>query len=143
MAYEYVREPSYEISFMYRRILVPIDGSESSLRALDFALDLSKRFGSKIVVLNAKPRGLALSDEAIEKARRRAEGRGVSIEYKVKEIDPINESPSSCILSEIMSGGYDMVVMGARGRSLIIEPNIGSTALEVVVSSPITIVIVR
>ncbi len=143
MGFEYVREPSYEISFMYRRILVPVDGSENSLRALDLALDLSKRFGSKVVVLNAKPRGLAISDEAIEKARRRAEGRGVSVEYRVREIDPVNESPSSCILSEIISGGYDMVIMGARGRSLIIEPNIGSTALEIVASSPITVVIVR
>ena len=37
---------------MLKKIVVPVDGSENSLRALDFAVALGKKFNSHIIVFN-------------------------------------------------------------------------------------------
>lgn len=51
MSYVYVREPTYEVSYMFKRILVPVDGSSHSIKALNVAIDFAKRYGSVIVAL--------------------------------------------------------------------------------------------
>ena len=38
---------------MIRNVLVAVDGSENSVRALDFGLDLAEKFGATVTVLNA------------------------------------------------------------------------------------------
>lgn len=38
---------------MFKKIMVPVDGSENSWRTLEIAADLAKKFGSEIVVFNA------------------------------------------------------------------------------------------
>lgn len=37
---------------MIRKVLVAVDGSENSNRALDFGLDLAEKFGAAVTVLN-------------------------------------------------------------------------------------------
>ena len=37
---------------LIKNILVAVDGSENSDRALDFALDLAEKYGSAVMVLN-------------------------------------------------------------------------------------------
>ena len=39
---------------MLDKILVPVDGSKTSLKALDFALSLAKKLGSQVVALEIK-----------------------------------------------------------------------------------------
>jgi hypothetical protein len=41
-----------EATDMLKKIVVPVDGSENSLRALDFAVALGKKFNSHIIVFN-------------------------------------------------------------------------------------------
>ena len=52
-------------------------------------------------------------------------------------------STAGTILNEIIEGNYDLVVMGARGLTLSSEISIGSKALAVASSSPVTVIIVR
>ncbi|WFO75077.1 universal stress protein [Desulfurococcaceae archaeon MEX13E-LK6-19] len=139
----YKPEPTYEISFLFRRILVPIDGSENSYRALDFAADIARRYGSKLVVYHVVVKGLREEKDPIEVAKKRLEKYGLMVEYKTIEIDPAESSVAKAIIDELNTGNYDMVVMGARGRSLSAEINLGSTALAVSIHSPVTVVIVR
>lgn len=138
----YIREPTYEISFHFRRILVPVDGSEPSLRALDLALDLARRYGSRITVLHVKPRGVN-SQHVLEKVNKRIENKGVPVTIKVEEIDPVRESVAKKILDEVAEGGYDIVVLGARGLTVSEELTIGSTALAVAINTTTTTIIVR
>jgi len=135
--------PSYTISFYYRKILVPIDGSETSLRALHVAVDIAQRYGSKVVVVYAKPKNTELGEDPIIKAKERLKETPVNITYKYIEFDPRNDSASSALLREILEEGYDLVVIGARGKSLFGEINIGSTTLAVVVNAPTSVFIVR
>ena len=37
---------------MFKKILVPVDGSEGSWRALDTAVELGKKFGGELHVIN-------------------------------------------------------------------------------------------
>ncbi|MCC6021690.1 MAG: universal stress protein [Desulfurococcaceae archaeon] len=138
----YYREPTYLISFMFRRILVPIDGSASSLKALDIALDFAKRYGSKLTALIVNDKTInveEVSGEISSKARK----SGIEVVLKIKEIRNPNESVVSKVLEEISEGSYDLVILGARGRTLSEDLLIGSTALSVIINSPISCLVVR
>ncbi len=139
----YREAPTYEISFMFRKILVPIDGSENSLKALELAIDLAKHYGSSIHVVFVKPKSIKLEYDPIEKARKRFSETGMDIEFKEIEYDPSINSVSSTLLNEIVEGNYDIVIMGARGRTLSSELGIGSKALAIASNSPVTVIIVR
>ncbi len=138
----YVREPMYELSFRFRRILVPVDGSELSLRALELALDLARRYGSRITVLHVKPIG-ASEKQVLDKVKERIENKGIPVSIKVREINPVKESIAKKILDELAEESYDIVVLGARGLTVSEELNIGSTALTVAINSTTTTIIVR
>jgi len=137
--------PSYEVSFYFRKILVPIDGSESSYRALQVAVDLAQHYGSKIVVVHVKPRNASLTGETdpIIKAKERLKGASISVVYKYLEYDPLGDSPSSALVREITIEGYDLVVIGARGKSLLPDLHIGSTTLSLIVNTATSIFIIR
>ncbi|MET1159601.1 MAG: universal stress protein [Thermoprotei archaeon] len=139
----YREAPTYEISFMFRRILVPIDGSENSLKALDLAIDLAKHYGSTVTAVHIKPKGVEYKANPLDKAKKRVEKSGVTIEFKELEYDPESSSIASAILAEIIDGNYDLVIIGARGLTLSSELNIGSVALAIASSSPVTVIIVR
>ncbi len=138
----YREEPTYEISFMFRRILVPVDGSETSMRALDLAIDFAKRYGSRVTVFTVIPRGAEKLAEAQEKAMKRIKGE-IEVVFKKKEIDYTKASVSSTILEELLQGEYDAIILGARGNTLSTEIQLGSTAASIAFHSPVTVIIVR
>lgn len=139
----YLLEPSYELGFRFRKILVPIDGSESSLKALDLSVDLAKRYGSKITVIHVRISGLSSTKDVLDKAKKRVENKGLPVFFKEVEIDYKDSSISKAILDEIIEGGYDLVVLGARGMTVSEELNIGSVATSITLNSPTTVIIVR
>jgi nucleotide-binding universal stress UspA family protein len=139
----YIIEPQgYRISFLFRKILVPVDGSESSLRALDMAIDFSQRYGSSITAFYAVPEG-ASPDRVKEAVMNRARSKGVDIKFEARTYDPLRSSAASTILEEIERGSYDLVILGARGHTPSEELMLGSTALAIVVNSAVSVVIVR
>jgi nucleotide-binding universal stress UspA family protein len=138
----YYREPTYLISFMFRRILVPIDGSASSLKALDIALDFAKRYGSKLTALIVNDKTINV-EEVSGEISSRARKSGIEVVLKIKEVRNPNESVVSKVLEEIGEGSYDLVILGARGRTLSEDLLIGSTALSVIINSPISCLVVR
>jgi len=140
----YKSEPSYRISYRYRKILVPVDGSETSMLALEFALDMASRYGSKIIVAHAYCAGEEeAAEEVIKMARERAAKYNANIDVKKLPFDAQSNSAASAIVKEALEGGYDAVIMGARGRSSNEDIVLGSTALAVVTHVPSTVIIVR
>lgn len=135
--------PSYIVSFYYRKILVPIDGSETSLKALLVAADFASRYGSRVVVAYAKPRGFEEREDPIIKAKERLKDLSVNVTYKYIEYDAVNESPQSVLIKEIISESYDLVVIGARGKTWISEISLGGVALSLIINAPISLFIVR
>lgn len=140
----YRPEPSYKISFRYRRLLVPVDGSEPSMLALEFALDMAQRYGSKITVLHAYPIGEEKSLKDVrDKVQARATRYNANLDVRAIPYDPATSSAASAIVKEALEGGYDAVILGARGRSSSEEVMIGSVALAVVTHVPSNIILVR
>jgi len=139
---EFRLEPTYAVSFLFRRILVPVDGSENSLRALDVALDFAQRYGSRVTVLHVAT-GSADVESLKKTVERRAQEKGVDIDFRVRVFNPQISSVANEILAEIISGGYDLVIMGARGSTTNEDIILGSTALSIVVNSASSIMVIR
>lgn len=115
---------------MYKRILLPVDGSECSKVALEHGLQLAKTLGSEVVLLHAVenplsvyavPETLAYNKElfdtlketgrkTLEAAQMLADEKGVKAETKFLE----SIAPIEAILGTLES--CDVVVMGTHGR---------------------------
>ncbi|WP_027718066.1 universal stress protein [Desulfovirgula thermocuniculi] len=133
---------------MFKNILVPVDGSEHSQRALDRATELAKITGAKLVVFHAlhipstlhslshvaeetynfirqqvQNTGEKIIKEAMEKCSR----NGVSAEGKLVWGDPAYE-----ITREEQEGNYDLIVIGGRGMGEIKGWVLGSISRRVV-----------
>jgi len=133
--------PTYVVSFRFRKILVPVDGSENSFRALELALDFAQRYGSKIIAIHAKPKGT--ETKIPEELKIRFKKYNIPIDLKVKEYDPLKSSPANEILNEIFENSYDAVILGARGTTINENIQLGSVASAIVFNAPITVIIVR
>jgi len=137
-----VREPTYEVSFMFRRIMVPFDGSSHSVKALSVAIDFAKRYGSSIVALIVDDGTITSIEKVSEVVASISKKSGVSIEVKVSKVSPTT-STATAIIEEVSKGGYDLVVISARGRTVNPDLVVGSVALSVAVNVPISVFIVR
>ena len=116
---------------MYRRILVPTDGSACAMRAVHEAVELAKAIGAEITFLyalenplttgTASPEALpysaqlwddlkTMADEALEAASAVAESVGV----RATAVRVDNRAPVPAILE--VEGDHDLVMMGTHGR---------------------------
>lgn len=148
MAYEGICIPVFE------NILVPLDGSESSLRALDKAIQIAKKFQGKITLINVywisafRLTPSQLVDFVVQIRKEREE-----ILTNAKKIVQTEDVPVEVILEEghiverilktAEEGNYDLVVMGARGVSKIREILLGSVSYGVVSHSKRPVLIVK
>jgi nucleotide-binding universal stress UspA family protein len=144
-----------------RRILVPVDFSESARKVLDYGLDIARDRGAEVVLLHvvglpvapfdpgygvaADPRLLddlrtegekALADLAAKAAA--GAGKGVPLRTKI-----VSGAPSREIVREAREGGFDLVVIGTHGRTGLKHVFLGSVAENVVRLSPCPVVTVR
>ncbi len=144
---------------MYSKILVPIDGSEPSIRALDHAVSLTKLHGSEIQIISVidelkLPFGAQYSlwaqDSHQELLRSSLESLNKEM-MRVKDAYPeimidasIHEGdPSNTIVRLAEDGEYDRIVMGKKGLNLIEDLAMGSVTRKVVKISKVTVTVVN
>ena len=145
---------------MYQRILVPVDGSETSRRGLEEAIKLSKALNASIrlvhiiddtpLALNPET-GVAAAPlvadfaeagkEIVEEARAFAAAQGVQVETVLHEnfIGRVAER----ILEEARKCGAELIVMGTHGRRGIRHAVLGSDAEAVVRGASVPVLLVR
>ncbi|MFM0500199.1 universal stress protein [Paraburkholderia caffeinilytica] len=131
---------------MYQQILVAVDGSETSLRALDAALQLAHDAGAQVqplfvvdvpVMAYDVPaydpsyvrdalleEGRHVSDDAVARMRR----AGVAGTPRVIEADPVTDDVAHCIRRAAADFKADVVVMGTHGRRGFRRMVLGSVA---------------
>lgn len=110
----------------FHRILIAIDRSESSQRAVSFATEIAERYGSEMVVFHATPylisrggafesedtrEGAALVDEVV----RNLKDRGLNARGEVVRV--VEGRVAHGIVEMASSVDADAIVMGTRGRS--------------------------
>jgi nucleotide-binding universal stress UspA family protein len=138
------------------RILVPVDGSEYSNRALDVAVDLARALGAEVVIANvvdltraavmsggqAQLVGGALEElqddgkRLVGEARARVAGKAATT-TRVVEGSPIDEIEK---LAVQLKASY--IVMGTHGRSGLNRAVMGSVAEGVARRAPVPVMIV-
>lgn len=147
---------------MYRRILVPVDGSTASLRGLEHALALAKDQEAQVRILNvvdelvmttmmAEPVAIPVDDivaslrdegaRVLEKSMARAKAAGVKAEAVQRESH--GQPVSDVILAEAKRARSDVIVMGTHGRRGLNRLLLGSDAERVLRDSPIPVLLTR
>ena len=136
-----------------KKILVPLDGSENSIRGLDAAISIARACHATITgiyVIPIYPRSLTdailpydiFTTKGAKKfmgaAKKRAAQKGILFKQKIIRGSPICE-----IQDMTKSKKFDLVVIGSRGRSKLKETFLGSVANAVVHRSPVPILVVK
>jgi len=142
---------------MYKKILMPTDGSACSQKAISEGLDVAKSMGASVTFLYAVenisstlwispesvPYGLELIEdlkrvggEALCKASELAKAAGVDAETKLVETRPVE-----AILAEAKN--HDLIVMGTHGRSGLDRFMLGSVTEAVLQRSDKPVLVLR
>ena len=145
----------WEMLMMYKKILVPTDGSEFAKKAQRHALFLSKVSGAEILAVSVTENnfisGLPLEDEVYQLNQVLKERS----EENLKEFDKINEddlkithiiregSPARVILEVAQEEDVDLIVMGSSGKSGFDRFIMGSVADKVVNSAKCAVLVVH
>jgi nucleotide-binding universal stress UspA family protein len=136
----------------HEKILVPLDGSENSARALTQAIYLAKSCGSKIYLLTViyqNPEYFAWvpvfeeklekeAKELLERAKREVEKEQVPCELLIRT----GEQPYEFIIREAKDKKTDLIIMGSHGRSGLKRMLIGSVAAKVIGHAPCAVMVI-
>jgi len=144
---------------MFKKILMPTDGSEVSLMAAERAVELARLAGSTLQVVhvlepypytgvgaaNSTGRnaylaeGQRLASAAFDRVRQLAAGKNVPVETAVLE----GTAPAESIVEAARAGGADQIVMASRGRTGAARLLLGSVAAKVLELSPVPVLVVK
>jgi nucleotide-binding universal stress UspA family protein len=126
---------------MYRRIMVPLDGSELAQTALPHALELCAGLKATLVLLHVcDPRqgSPEASHRYLDFMRRQHDGAGVPIELLVRE-GPV----ATAIVRAAEEQRIDVIAMATHGRSGLQRVVYGSVAEQVLRSSSKPVLLLR
>jgi universal stress protein A len=130
-----------------QNILVPIDFSETSKRALLFASDLAQQYNAKLTLLfvyqapntffpeGYEPSVSMLFEDLYQYYEKSLASVAQSIEGQISSTPNMKLSqgvPDIEIIREATEGNYDLIVMGSHGRTGLSRVVIGSVAEKVV-----------
>jgi nucleotide-binding universal stress UspA family protein len=147
---------------MYKRILVPTDGSALSKKAVTSAVDLASSVGAELVALNVVPRypmsyfegGMPVSMDEIKRVERNwaEKGQAAADEVgkaaqkagvKAKAITVRSDLVAEAILAAARKNKCDLVVMASHGRKGLKRLLLGSETQHVLTHGNIPVLVLR
>ncbi len=142
---------------MYRKILVPLDGSDLAEAVLPHVEMLAKANGSEVIVLRVAVNpayqfamtepsivGVLVSDmeaeseKYLKRVSEQLKAHGISVTSEMVE-----GSTADCILKVAEEKGADLIAMSTHGRSGVARWLIGSVADRVVRTAKVPVLLVR
>ena len=146
---------------MYKRILVPLDGSATSIKGLDEAIRLASLTGARLRLIHVVDELLVVTgfetyptyvnevvpllkqqgERILEDAKARALAGGATVETKLLEC--LGHRASEIILDEARAWNADLVVLGTHGRRGFRRLFLGSDAEQISRSSTVPVLLVR
>jgi nucleotide-binding universal stress UspA family protein len=138
---------------MFKSILVAVDGSIHSERALQQAVDLAHSEGSRLTLISVGrhslawpgPQQLVVNDAEFEQAMRAVvddAAETVPDDIPVTTVVRLGR-PGDEIIDEAATGDYDLIVMGNRGRGGATSILLGSVSHAVLNHAPAAVLIVH
>lgn len=141
----------------FQKILVPVDGSSTSTKALDYALQLARDNHSQVRAMHAIDElgylsGYEYSGELMASARKNAsallqkavvaaQAQGVALDTRL--IDQPGQRLGQTVADEAADWGADLVVVGTHGRRGVGRVLLGSGAEQIVRMAPMAVLTVR
>jgi nucleotide-binding universal stress UspA family protein len=124
-----------------QRVLVAVDGSDPSLKAVRMAAEIAQRFGAKLTLVHVVPRLLlppdvyGLTIATVEREHRTyAEGVleravvAVNAPGMEASTEVLFGSPAECIAEKAAAPDVGMVVLGSRGHGAVARVFLGSVS---------------
>jgi nucleotide-binding universal stress UspA family protein len=144
---------------MFRKILVPTDGSELSAKAIDGAVEMAKRLGAKIVGVTViepysyatlseyrpesfedyEARMTKVARERLDKLEAAARAANVEVETVVAK----SFAPYEAIIDTATKSGCDAIFMASHGRRGLGAVLLGSETQKVLTHSKIPVMVYR
>lgn len=145
---------------MYKHILIAVDGSDLSDKALNQGVELAKAVAANVTIIHVtapwtsvavgeiaimfppqeyEANMKAAAEKLLAKAKSAADAAGVSC-TTVHASDP---QPYRAILSEAESHGVDLIVMGSHGRRGIAGLLLGSETSKTLTHGKIPVLVYR
>jgi nucleotide-binding universal stress UspA family protein len=146
---------------MYRRILVALDGSETSIRALTASLNLARQGGGRVRMVHVveelaylggfDPYG-ASSGDLIKVIRENgakvlanglAAAQSAGVEADTVLYDNFGERLPEAVADAAKQWNADLIVVGTHGRRGIGRVLMGSGAEQIIRLSPVPVLVIR
>ena len=141
---------------IYKRILLPLDGSELAERALPHAIAQAQGFGAELVLLRvaemiAHTRGVSAADlervrsQTVASAREYLKHIAEQVQEESVQVETaiVEGRPSVAITWFAETNDIDMIVLCTRGRSGFSRWLMGSVADRVVRGATVPVLLVR
>jgi len=142
---------------MYRKILVPLDGSELAKKALDEAEKMARSFGAEIVLFQVVPfmpiygspeliAPLIVDEKQKESAEKYLNHLAEDLkkkDFQVTTMVRTGQQVAVEIIDFAKESGADLIVMCTHGRSGISRWFLGSVAFKVLVRAETPILLIR
>jgi nucleotide-binding universal stress UspA family protein len=136
------------------RVLIPVDGSDSSRNACKYGTQLVNSRYPKIYLLNVwEPVNMTIGGEMAEKLRKNAEARSMAMleEYKKllepcdMDVELISRSgrPDYVILNVQDELDCDLIVIGSRGLSVLENVIMGGVVTRVLEGATCPVLVTR
>jgi nucleotide-binding universal stress UspA family protein len=145
---------------MYKRILVPVDGSETSMLGLREAMRIASGDGCQLCLFHVVNELIldysygahtcgasvmeslrAVGNDILQRAEDLARKQGLRVETVLLEC--FGGSAADLIVQQATNWHADLIVMGTHGRRGLRRLALGSDAEEVVRASPVPVLLVR
>ncbi len=147
---------------MFKKILIPIDGSELALKAVATGVKLAGEVGAQIVFLHAKApyiapyaaevalmdtktqemfeRSISLdSDKILGEAKKVADAAGVASQ----SVSAVSSRAELFIEKTVNEMGCDLIVIGTHGRGAVGRFVMGSVTTRLLPISPVPVLVYR
>lgn len=152
---------------MLKKIIVPVDGSEDSYKALEYAVSLGRNFNSEILVVHvAAPYDDGKLPSPIKEASSAEAGAAAAVKKQAEEktetpldiakkkvellayhnlryLPLIGMNPAMTIIEQTEHQVADLVIMGSRGLGGFAGLLVGSVSSKVVQGAQCPVLIVK
>ncbi len=146
-------------NMLFKNIMVPYDGSKCSNHAFKVAIDVAKKYNSKITIVTCLERDIRTPwygpdyrvNDALLKKQKNAVDKNFSSLEKVAKKSKVSISTKILVVQSIVksllsfatSNRVDLIVIGSRGIGSVKEFFLGSTTHNVLHKSKIPVLIVK
>jgi len=147
---------------MYKKILVPTDGSALSKKAIRSAIELASSVGAELIALHVVPRyptsyfegGIAVSNSEVARVEKQWAEHGQALAdevgkaaekagVKAKAITVRSDLVAEAILAAARKNRCDLVVMASHGRKGLKRLLLGSETQHVLTHGNIPVLVLR